>query len=168
MLRSTIIKLKIIKFDYKICDYKIRTKFKKNTIIFYSNEIIEYSILYFLSIFFRYFFFFFSCIKKQTHQFDKTSFNLKSDNWFQEHPIHRSISRKLIRSPSVFSSERDEAKMLQTVGRWLEEAYQNRIGFQRRKYHRLKSLREEKQKVSYFVHYFYIINYLHGWNKKNI
>lgn len=59
MLRSTIIKLKIIKFDYKICDYKIRTKFKKNTIIFYSNEIIEYSILYFLSIFFRYFFFFF-------------------------------------------------------------------------------------------------------------
>lgn len=56
--------------------------------------------------------------------------------------------------------------MLQTVGRWLEEAYQNRIGFQRRKYHRLKSLREEKQKVSYFVHYFYIINYLHGWNKE--
>lgn len=107
---------------------------------------------YFLDIF-PFLFFSFSCIKKQTHQFDKTSFNLKSDNWFQEHPIHRSISRKLIRSPSVFSSERDGAKMVQTVGRWLEEAYQNRIGFQRKEeetYRRLKSLREEKTKGQLF------------------
>lgn len=43
--------------------------------------------------------------------------------------------------------------MVQTVGRWLEEAYQNRIGFQRKEeetYRRLKSLRKEKTKGQLF------------------